>query len=107
MSDWLKASAPLNIVLILVTEDTFHPPISWLKEVAPANIPLIEVTLPVFQLPMSPLKAMALENMEVMSVTDVLEHKSRAALQKLGLIRTEGREYVVQEGDICQILFNV
>ena len=45
--------------------------------------------------------------MEVISVADVLEHKSRAALQKLGLIRTEGRQYVVQEGDVCQILFNV
>jgi len=43
--------------------------------------------------------------MEVMSVADVLAHGSRAALQKLGLIRTEGRGYVVQEGDICLILF--
>lgn len=45
--------------------------------------------------------------MEVMSVADVLEHRNRAALQKLGLIRTEGRNYIVQEGDVCQILFNV
>ncbi len=43
--------------------------------------------------------------MEVMTVADVLEHRSRAALHKHGLIRTEGREYIVQEGDICQILF--
>ncbi|MBD3235074.1 MAG: redox-regulated ATPase YchF [Candidatus Eisenbacteria bacterium] len=45
--------------------------------------------------------------MEVMSVSDVLEHRSRSALQKLGLIRTEGRDYVVQEGDVCQVLFSV
>ena len=44
--------------------------------------------------------------METMSVQDLLEHGSRAALQKLGLLRVEGREYVIQEGDVCQVLFN-
>jgi GTP-binding protein YchF len=44
--------------------------------------------------------------METMSVKELLEHRSRAALQKLGLMRTEGRDYVVQEGDVCQVLFN-
>lgn len=44
--------------------------------------------------------------METMSVGDLLEHRSRAALQKLGLVRVEGREYVIQEGDVCQVLFN-
>ncbi|MFH1143017.1 MAG: redox-regulated ATPase YchF [Candidatus Eisenbacteria bacterium] len=43
--------------------------------------------------------------MEVMSVADVLAHRTRAALHKAGLIRTEGREYIVQDGDVCQILF--
>jgi ribosome-binding ATPase YchF (GTP1/OBG family) len=45
--------------------------------------------------------------MEVMTVRDVLEHRTRAALHKHGLIRTEGHDYVVREGDICQILFKV
>ncbi len=44
--------------------------------------------------------------METMSVADLLAHGSRAELHKHGLIRTEGREYVVREGDVCQILFN-
>ena len=44
--------------------------------------------------------------MEVMSVRDVLAHRTRAALHKLGLIRTEGRDYIVQDGDVCQILFS-
>ena len=44
--------------------------------------------------------------METMSVGDVLEHGGRAVLQKLGLLRVEGREYLVQEGDVCQVLFN-
>jgi ribosome-binding ATPase len=45
--------------------------------------------------------------MEVMSVADVLQHRARAALLKHGLIRTEGHDYIVREGDICQILFHV
>jgi len=45
--------------------------------------------------------------METMSVSDLLEHGNRAALQKLGLLRVEGRSYVVGEGDVCQVLFSV
>jgi ribosome-binding ATPase len=44
--------------------------------------------------------------MEAMSVADLLQHKTRAELHKHGLIRTEGRDYVVRDGDVCQILFN-
>ena len=44
--------------------------------------------------------------METMSVADLLEHRSRAELHKHGLIRTEGRDYVIREGDVCHILFN-
>ena len=44
--------------------------------------------------------------METMSVQDLLEHGSRVALQKHGLLRVEGREYLIQEGDVCQVLFN-
>jgi len=43
--------------------------------------------------------------LQAMSVPDLLAHGNRAALQKLGLVRTEGRDYVVQEGDVCQFLF--
>jgi len=44
--------------------------------------------------------------LEAMSVDALLEHRSRAALQKLGLVRVEGRDYIIQEGDVCQVLFN-
>jgi ribosome-binding ATPase len=44
--------------------------------------------------------------MQAMSVADLLQHGSRAALHKHGLIRTEGRDYVIREGDVCQFLFN-
>ena len=43
--------------------------------------------------------------MEVMTVDDLLAHRNRAALHKLGLIRTEGHAYIVRDGDVCQILF--
>ncbi len=45
--------------------------------------------------------------METMSVADLLAHGNRAALQKAGLLRVEGRSYVVREGDVCQVLFSV
>ncbi len=44
--------------------------------------------------------------MEAMSVADLLEHGGRAALQKMGLVRVEGRDYVIREGDVCEVLFN-
>ncbi len=44
--------------------------------------------------------------LEAMSVADLLEHGGRAALQKLGKVRVEGRDYLIQEGDVCQVLFN-
>jgi GTP-binding protein YchF len=43
---------------------------------------------------------------QAMSVRDLLKHGSRAELHKHGLLRTEGRDYVIREGDICQFLFN-
>jgi GTP-binding protein YchF len=42
---------------------------------------------------------------EVMRVDDVLEHRSRARLHERGLVRTEGKGYTVQEGDVINILF--
>ena len=34
------------------------------------------------------------------------EHGSEAALKAVGKLRVEGKEYIVQEGDVCQVLFN-
>ena len=45
--------------------------------------------------------------MEVMSCRDLLEHGSRAELHRLGLIRAEGKDYEVEDGDVCHILFKV
>jgi GTP-binding protein YchF len=43
---------------------------------------------------------------EVMHARDLLEHGSRARLHELGLLRTEGKGYVVQDGDVLTILFH-
>jgi GTP-binding protein YchF len=42
---------------------------------------------------------------EVMGFSDLMEHGSRAELHHHGLIRTEGKDYEVQDGDVCQVLF--
>ncbi len=42
---------------------------------------------------------------EVFSTRDLLVHGSRAELHRHGLVRTEGRDYVIQEGDVVQVLF--
>ena len=36
-----------------------------------------------------------------------MEHKSEAACRATGTMRVEGKEYVVQDGDIMHFLFNV
>ncbi|MBM3318712.1 MAG: redox-regulated ATPase YchF [Candidatus Eisenbacteria bacterium] len=43
---------------------------------------------------------------QVMGVDDLLRHGSRAELHKHGLIRTEGRDYALRDGDVCQFLFH-
>lgn len=45
--------------------------------------------------------------MEVTRYDDLIELGSEAAVAKAGKQRVEGREYVVQEGDIVSVLFNV
>lgn len=45
--------------------------------------------------------------MEVMGFSDLMEHGSRAELHSQGLIRAEGKDYEVQDGDVCQVLFKV
>lgn len=44
---------------------------------------------------------------EVIRFTDLVAAGSEAEAKKRGLLRTEGKQYVVQDGDIVNILFNV
>ena len=44
---------------------------------------------------------------ETVSFKDLVEHGSNAAAKEKGLVRSEGKEYVVQEGDVMLFRFNV
>ena len=44
---------------------------------------------------------------EVMSTDDFLKYKSEAAVKEAGKFRVEGKNYIVQDGDILNIRFNV
>lgn len=44
---------------------------------------------------------------EVYSVDDLVKHKSEKAIKDAGKLRIEGKEYVMQDGDVCHFLFNV
>ena len=44
---------------------------------------------------------------EVFNCQDLFEHNNEAKLKELGKIRTEGQDYIVQDGDIVLIRFNV
>ena len=44
---------------------------------------------------------------EVYTLDDLEEYQSEAAIRQNGKLRTEGKNYVVQDGDICHFLFNV
>jgi len=44
---------------------------------------------------------------EVYSLDDLAEHGDEKSLRAVGKIRTEGKAYVMQDGDICHFLFNV
>ncbi len=41
---------------------------------------------------------------EVYSVEDLEQHKSEAAIRAAGKLRTEGRDYILREGDVCHFL---
>ncbi len=43
---------------------------------------------------------------ETYSVDDLAEHESEAAIKQAGKMRIEGRQYVVQDGDVCYFLAN-
>lgn len=44
---------------------------------------------------------------EVYSVDDLGEHKSEKAIKDAGKMRTEGKGYVMRDGDVCHFLFNL
>ena len=44
---------------------------------------------------------------ETYNANDLIQHKSVNKLKELGLIRTEGKDYTVQEGDVIEFRFNV
>ena len=44
---------------------------------------------------------------EVMSFNDLEELKSEKAVKEAGKLRLEGKEYLMQDGDICYFRFNV
>lgn len=44
---------------------------------------------------------------EVISYNDFVECKSEAKARELGKLRSEGKTYIMQDGDICHFLFNV
>ncbi len=41
---------------------------------------------------------------EVYSVPDLVEYENEAAIRAAGKLRTEGREYVMRDGDVCHFL---
>jgi hypothetical protein len=44
---------------------------------------------------------------EVYHVDDLVAHGSEAAIKAAGKMRLEGKNYIVQDGDVCHFLFNV
>ncbi|SHN70712.1 redox-regulated ATPase YchF [Desulfovibrio litoralis] len=44
---------------------------------------------------------------EVIGYNDFITQGSEAACRSVGLLRTEGKEYIVQDGDVVHFLFNV
>jgi len=44
---------------------------------------------------------------EVYSVDDLVKHKTEKAIKDAGKMRIEGKDYTMQDGDVCHFLFNV
>jgi ribosome-binding ATPase YchF (GTP1/OBG family) len=44
---------------------------------------------------------------EIMKYTDVLAHGSEAAIKEKGLLHIEGKEYLIEDGDVVFFRFNV
>ncbi len=43
---------------------------------------------------------------EIYSVADLEKYKSEKAIKEAGKLRIEGKNYVMQDGDVCHFLFN-
>lgn len=43
---------------------------------------------------------------EVYKVDDLVSNKTEQAIKAAGKMRIEGKEYVMQDGDVCHFLFN-
>jgi len=43
---------------------------------------------------------------ETYSVDDLVEYKSEKAIRESGKMRSEGKQYIMQDGDVCHFLFN-
>ena len=44
---------------------------------------------------------------EVVAWDDLVEHKSETVCREKGLVGIEGRDYIVQDGDVIRFKFNV
>src|SRR5437763_11462332 len=44
---------------------------------------------------------------EIHSIADLEKYKSEKAIKEAGKMRVEGKDYVMQDGDVCHFLFNV
>jgi ribosome-binding ATPase len=44
---------------------------------------------------------------ETYSVNDLEQYKSEKAIREAGKMRVEGKNYVMQDSDVCHFLFNV
>ncbi|MFV0474026.1 MAG: DUF933 domain-containing protein [Pikeienuella sp.] len=44
---------------------------------------------------------------EVFHYSDLIEYKEERILKDKGLIRLEGKDYIVKDGDVCHFRFNV
>ncbi len=44
---------------------------------------------------------------EVYSVDDLVQYGSEKAIREAGKLRVEGKNYVMQDSDVCHFLFNV
>jgi len=44
---------------------------------------------------------------EVYCVDDLVKYKTEKAIREAGKLRVEGKQYIMQDGDVCHFLFNV
>ena len=44
---------------------------------------------------------------DIYGFTDIDQYRTEAVLREKGLIRSEGKEYIVKDGDVCHFKFNV